>query len=157
MTILVISDSHGKTVSVKNLLDKYTRTANLVIHLGDHADDILRYTSDFSHLTIAAVSGNVDGYRAPIERIITLNERKILLTHGHVQDVKSGLDRLIFYAIERQVDVCLFGHTHEPVSFVHDGIFFMNPGSLGAPRPGGRAGYGLITLGSAVEGRLLPL
>ena len=56
---------------------------------------------------------------------------KILLTHGHYEHVKFGLERLKLKAKLNEADICIFGHTHERYMMVDQGILFINPGSLG--------------------------
>ena len=42
-------------------------------------------------------------------------------------------------ARERQADILLFGHTHQPLTDYDDGLYILNPGSLR-----GRGTYGLL-------------
>jgi len=170
MQILVISDSHGDAAPVKTLLDQYAGKLTTVIHLGDNVKDILKFEHLYPRLNIVAVAGNCDySAVAPRERILTLAGRRILLMHGHSHNVKMSCDRLIYYSMEKDVDACLFGHTHMSAIFTidkaaHDNgppsgeVFFMNPGSLCEPRGGSRAGYGIITIaGSNITGELIEL
>ena len=41
-----------------------------------------------------------------------------------------GLYRLVCAARERQADILLFGHTHQPLIDYDDGLHILNPGSL---------------------------
>jgi putative phosphoesterase len=160
VNILVISDSHREHLPVRKLLTVYAKQVGAVLHLGDHADDLLRYEKDFPDIEMLAVPGNCD-YPAfdKYEVVYRAGGAKILLTHGHRQQVKGGFDRLIQYARERKADACLFGHTHEPVMVANSGILFMNPGSLGKPRHPDKPGYGLlrVSVEGAVSGVLMTL
>jgi predicted phosphodiesterase len=62
--------------------------------------------------------------------------------------VKSGLTRITYYAKEKGVDACFFGHTHELTVFHESGIFFMNPGSLNFPRSLEKGSCGIVTISS---------
>ena len=147
MNILVISDSHHNHFPVKKLLTLYEKQIGFAVHLGDHDEDLLRYKRDFPHIEMQAVEGNCDGHCfADSHIILRINGKKILLIHGHLQNVKMGLTRLGFYAQEKEVDACLFGHTHKPVMFDDGPIFFMNPGSIGRPVYGEKPGYGLLRI-----------
>lgn len=160
MKILVISDSHGKTDSIPLLLECYNRKVHTVIHLGDNVRDLLQFESQYPTMSFIAVAGNCDFTTcAPRERIITLSSKQFLLTHGHNLNVKTSYNRLMYYSLEREVDACLFGHTHIPEVFSHDSVFFMNPGSISEPRGGSRAGYGLITIDNQgiITGELINL
>ena len=159
MKILVFSDSHGKVEPIPYLLDNYKGEVETVVHLGDNVDDLLQLQSDYSDINFVAVAGNCDfGTRAPRERILVFGSKKILLMHGHSHGVKSQYDRLMYYALEKEVDACLFGHSHFPIVFRHESVFFMNPGSLSEPR-GNKAGYGLLCIDSNgnITGRLIEL
>ena len=56
----------------------------------------------------------------------TLNEYSLL------SDQKERLQQLIDTAKEQKVDAALFGHTHRPYCEKIDGIWFLNPGSVGS-------------------------
>ena len=62
--------------------------------------------------------------------------RYILLTHGHLQNAKYGPDGLLRSARDNGCDLVIFGHTHEKLCEYHDGIYLVNPGSLGHPHDG---------------------
>ena len=147
MQILTISDSHGKVNSIRLLLQRYCSQVQTVIHLGDNANDILQFQHEYPALNMVAVAGNSDFCTSvPKELILTLDTRRVLLMHGHSHNVKMSYDRLIYYAQEKGVDACLFGHSHIPAMFSHGSVFFMNPGSVSEPRGLSKAGYGIITI-----------
>ena len=151
MQILAISDSHGKVDSIRLLLKRYAGVIQTVVHLGDNAKDLLQFQSEYSDANLVAVAGNSDFYTtAPKEIVLTLGSRRILLMHGHSRNVKMGYERLMYYAQEKEVDACLFGHSHIPAVFSHGPIFFMNPGSISEPRGMSKAGYGILTINGGV-------
>jgi len=160
MQILVISDSHGKIDSIPHLLKTYNRKVQAVIHLGDNFGDLLQFQSQYSAMDFIAVAGNCDfaSKDAPRERILAFGPKRVLLIHGHSLNVKASYNRLMYYSLEKEVDACLFGHTHIPEVFSHESVFFMNPGSLSEPR-GSRAGYGLLNIDNEgnITGRLIEL
>ena len=152
MNILLMSDTHGITSEIVKLLEQYKRDVELVCHMGDNAIDIQQFEHKYTqHYRMVAVSGNTDvNPTAHNEVIISLtaknNEvKKVLLTHGNKQYVKSGLDRLKYHAKSQGVDACFFGHTHYPHIEEANGIFYMNPGSLTAS-PGGFSYFGIVSL-----------
>jgi len=145
MKILVVSDTHGRLKRLKFLLDNNVNHVQMAIHLGDYARDLINMQENYPDINMVAVNGNCDAGDEPM-KILTLEGHRILLLHGHKYRVKSGLDRLIYFAKENEVDVCLFGHTHFQTMFTQDDILFMNPGSLVRPRSGSPAGYGLIEI-----------
>jgi hypothetical protein len=160
MNILVISDSHGDSQCVKALLERYAPNGQvqMALHLGDNAGDLLRYESEYPSLVMQAVCGNCDyGYEP--ERMLTLGSRRLLLLHGHRQNVKFTVDTLAYYAQERGADICLYGHTHRAAQLERGLVLLFNPGSVTEPRGGGRPTYGLLTVPKrgAVDGKIMKL
>ena len=74
---------------------------------------------------------------------VRLNNGKILMTHGHLYHVKSGIGFAVRNAIDRGMDVLLFGHTHEPLVDRQGALWIMNPGSI---RGWGTTTYGVMEL-----------
>lgn len=129
MKILVMSDTHG---CVNRAFAAHTRSepVDMVIHLGDGADDAeqLRAALD---VPVINVAGNCDpGSNAPRERLWECEGKQLLLTHGDAYQVKSGPAKLLRRAEELKVDAVLFGHTHLGMLEDHSGILLLNPGTL---------------------------
>ncbi len=143
MNILVVSDSHGNTDILEETVLRVR--PDLVLHLGDHYSDLEKLQRRCPQLRCIGVRGNCDAPGPEETRILTLEGKTLLLTHGHRQQVKLGLDRLWFAAREANADLCLYGHTHIPAQEQEGGITFFNPGSIGRGWP---PTYGLITLDS---------
>jgi putative phosphoesterase len=160
INILVISDSHRDVNAVRQVLTMYDKQIHMAIHLGDHDEDLSVCKRDFPSLETYAVAGNCDPYSAtPRERVLNVNGCHILLVHGHHQNVKTGTDRLAYYAEEKEINACLYGHTHTPAEFTRGPVYFFNPGSLGEPHAGGRPSYGLVTVSEdgVIKGKALTL
>ena len=51
-------------------------------------------------------------------------------------------------AEKRGAQLVLFGHTHQPYTAYHGGIYYLNPGSLGHPRAGAPS-YGVVDITAA--------
>ena len=58
----------------------------------------------------------------------------MLITHGDRYGVKYELNNLYYRALEAEVDIALFGHTHIPYMEEVKGIWLFNPGSASLPR-----------------------
>lgn len=130
MRILVLSDSHGSRRKVEQAIAQQP-TAEVVLHLGDGANDLEYIRYERPDLAFYQVCGNCDRCcEFPIEDTINLLEKTILFTHGHAFRVKYTLDDLDAYARKIGADVVLFGHTHRPVTGYEDGLYWMNPGAL---------------------------
>ena len=143
MKILVFSDSHH---SIGNMYDAVTQEKpDQILHLGDHYEDAEDLRSVFSHTAIQYVPGNCDyACDLPFERLLIISGVRIFMTHGHQYAVKSGLDRLICAAKEKNADIALFGHTHEGFLQTREGLTLMNPASCGCGT--GKPSYGKITV-----------
>ena len=64
--------------------------------------------------------------------------------HGHKYDVKNGIYRAYMRAAEKNAELLLFGHTHEPADLTQGNIRLFNPGSIGKGYP--RKTYGVINI-----------
>ncbi len=146
MKIGIISDTHGNMSSIKKTIPQL-RKCDLIIHAGDCVDDAeyLYYATD---VEVKSVKGNCDLYTSPesYELTFNINGKKFFLCHGHYYDVKYGLDSLLKFAKENDIDIVVFGHTHIPLYKVIDNIIFINPGSTIYPRAGSNKSFGILTL-----------
>lgn len=151
MKILVLSDSHGNGKIMANVVQKYKKTVDCVVFLGDCIRDCDAFVADFAK-PIYMVAGNCDyASQLPEELLIELGGKKVMMTHGHMYRVKVGYDNIITAAVANGADICLFGHTHAPVYFVKNGITFLNPGSINLPRGCIGKSYAIIEIvGGAV-------
>ena len=124
MKFLVLSDSHGN-------VDNMVRAVELVkphgiIHLGDGWRDVEELRELFPSLPLEQVPGNCDfGRFEALERVLILDDHRVLIAHGHTLGVKTGL----------------LGHTHVPLVDAASRPMMMNPGSIGDPR---RPTYGVL-------------
>ncbi len=148
MKIIAFSDSHRHYDRVHTLFDKTHLYADLYVFLGDGLDDLENMLYVYPEKKIKAVAGNCDfGHMEKLVDIIDCgNGHKALITHGHIQRVKWSLDELYRTAKDNGCDIALFGHTHEKKCQYRDGIYLVNPGSLGNPHDGGEPSYAVIDL-----------
>ncbi|MFU8792504.1 MAG: metallophosphoesterase family protein [Acholeplasmataceae bacterium] len=127
MTILITSDVHGRSDLLKAVIEKHK---NIELHI--NAGDMCLNQHIIDKYQVITVSGNNDYPKTqPNERVIELNHMRIYMTHGHIEHVKLGLERLKKKATDHKVHLCIFGHTHKRYLNVDDNIVFVNPGSLG--------------------------
>ena len=114
MKYLVLSDSHGN-------VDNMVRAVELVkphgiIHLGDGWRDVEELHQLYPRLPLEQVPGNCDfGRFEALERVLILDDHRVLIAHGHTLGVKTGLLRAQYRALEMNADILLFGHTHVPL------------------------------------------
>jgi len=133
MRILVCSDSHGSARNIMLAVDQQPK-ADAYVFLGDGVRDAECLL--FRNITAAPrpayiLRGNCDGAASyPLYETFQLAGKTIFCTHGHCDQVKFGLDVLLYRAEEHGADVCLFGHTHVPYIGYEAGIHLFNPGSV---------------------------
>ncbi|MBE6759082.1 MAG: YfcE family phosphodiesterase [Ruminococcaceae bacterium] len=138
MKILVVSDTHGRWGALYNVIQAHS-DAKVVIHLGDGYADLERIRPSFPDRVMMGVAGNCDFLAASGVRgsnVINIEGVDIFFTHGHSYRVKSGESLVEQAARARNAKICLYGHTHTPNNDVRNGLFIMNPGSIGEPRRG---------------------
>lgn len=142
--ILVLSDSHG---NLKNMIYAVKREQpDLIIHLGDCWTDAVRLRSQFPEIYMEQVPGNCDCQPEMLEKILRIEGFDVLICHGHTFNVKMSFLQLQYAAQERHVDVALFGHTHKVFYDKHNGVAYLNPGSIGAPGYEIPPSYGILWL-----------
>lgn len=130
MRWLVLSDVHGQVGALERVLELHP-TAD-VIFLGDGLREVEDAADRYPNRRFILVPGNCDwSSRLPATRVELLGGKRFFITHGHKYGVKYDLYSLQLAAKERQADVVLFGHTHTPYETYEDGMYFLNPGSLG--------------------------
>lgn len=142
MRILVLSDSHRRTANALNAL-RAQPTAEVVIHLGDGADDLERARLERQNTMFLTVAGNCDfASLLPYEITHTFDNTKLFITHGHKHSVKKDLFYLEEAARLEGAQIALYGHTHHPKIEYKDGLYLMCPGAICGNRPT----YGTIDL-----------
>lgn len=132
MRILVVSDTHGDFNTLRKVVNAHPE-ADIIVHCGDGSRDVDMLRTRFPEKRIINVRGNCDlgANDVSLTEIFMVQGKKIMVTHGHLFDVKYGLNRIIHEAKEDDVDVVLFGHTHKALADYDDGLFILNPGCGG--------------------------
>lgn len=148
MKLLILSDSHRNMRYMLQAID--CEQPNLIIHLGDHETDAIHLTEKNLDIPVWNVSGNCDYGIAPQIIVEDLEGVRFFITHGHQLGVKYGLLRAELSARERDANVLLYGHTHQPHCEWHNGLWIINPGTCSGRGP---VTYGVITVS---EGNIRP-
>ena len=92
MKILVISDTHGELKTAENVMLRHD-DVDLTVHLGDFYKDAKKL-EELTEKKILAVKGNCDGAYDDGEFAVLETEfGKIYISHGHLENVKSGFLR----------------------------------------------------------------
>lgn len=154
MKILVLSDSHGNLANMTEAVER--SSPRMVFHLGDCWRDAEKLHALFPGIPLEQVPGNCDFPPSePPERLLCLEDKRILLCHGHTYGVKQSLLTAGYAAEEQNLDLFLFGHTHRPLVDKRGKTLFLNPGSIGDYA---RPSYAIITiLDGKLDGRTVLL
>lgn len=131
MKYLVVSDNHGDRESLVELLATYKGKVDGMFHCGDSELE----PTDELWQDFLVVTGNCDYYpEYKKEQVVSIGSDTILMSHGHLTNVRFSLDQLLYRAQEVGANIALFGHTHELGVELIDGILALNPGSIRLPR-----------------------
>jgi uncharacterized protein len=159
MKIAVLSDTHLYQVTdeFQTVFDRYCNGVDLVIHLGDFVKhSILAFLEQHP---LEAVAGNMDDAyiqeRLPSRKIIKAEGCRIALIHGWgpAYDLRDRL-RSEFSG----VDAVLFGHTHQALELVENGVLWFNPGSVFTGRGVHPRSMGLLHIQDrSIRGEIVPL
>ncbi|MFA9466147.1 MAG: YfcE family phosphodiesterase [Velocimicrobium sp.] len=136
MKILIVSDSHGRNIYLKRVLEN-VGCIDLLIHLGDleGSENFLKENVD---CPIEMVSGNNDYFTSiDREKEIYIGPYKVLLTHGHRHNVNCGTECIKEWARTNQATIVMCGHTHIPIIDQNSDVIVINPGSISQPRQEG--------------------
>lgn len=142
MKLVVFSDAHGDRKVIQRIV-KFNMDADYYISLGD---------SELPHkflleLDVLAIKGNYPldaGF--VFEKILDVEGKKVLLTHGHKLNLSSGLIPMITYGTQQNVDIILYGHTHVARADRVQDLLMINPGSVSRPRSDNPPSYLILTI-----------
>jgi putative phosphoesterase len=149
LRIGVISDTHAHTLSeIPAAVLKALAGVDLIVHAGDFTERVvlegLRTLGN-----VKAVHGNMDSDELkqllPHQELFVVNGKKIGLTHGSGGPWGiAGRVREMF----GDVDIIIFGHSHEPTNqYIRESLLF-NPGRA-------RDSFGLVTIEDEIKAEII--
>jgi len=140
--ILVFSDNHRDREVVEQMLSRH-QDIDRIFSLGDSEMP----EHELSNLGIIGVRGNYPFEpKFPNDLTFEFLSVKILFTHGHTYNVKSGISYLYHQARSYDCQLVCYGHTHiYRIDDLGDVVLF-NPGSLTYPKYHAKKTYGLISI-----------
>ena len=110
--------------------------------------ETLRFLADGNRLRILGILSRQESCVCELIEQTGLTQP---LVSYHLRD--AGLVRRrrkaqwVYYSIEPDADVLVFGHTHKPWVREIEGVLFVNDGSVGKPKDGdSRAAWALLTV-----------
>lgn len=123
MKIIILSDSHGDSATMCDVIDK--ERPGMIIYLGDGIADTEALNVSFPNIELIKNLGNVDSHTID-ENWIKITEicgKRFLMTHGHTffterDFTQTGMaearSNILKYMGINNIDITLHGHIHEP-------------------------------------------
>ncbi|MFI3230048.1 MAG: metallophosphoesterase [bacterium] len=148
MKIMIISDSHGSNHYMLECIRVFEKDIDVIMHLGDHIDDVADIRKEFPKIETYAVAGNNDYGIESSESIVDIGKHRFFLTHGHKYSPYSGIDRLRYKGLEVGANVVLYGHTHATLAIKdeQEDLLVLNPGSISLPRSSNIKSFAILEL-----------
>ncbi|NJP36725.1 YfcE family phosphodiesterase [Alkalicoccus luteus] len=146
MKVLIMSDSHGWTNEVAEVVERHREEVEGVIHCGDS-----ELEAEAEELKgTAVVRGNCDMHSGfPEELTEEFAGLRFFAAHGHLLNVKTTEMNLLYKAEEQEADIVCFGHTHVPAAVQEKDTILINPGSMRLPRQYSDGTYVLLENGGS--------
>ena len=151
MRIGVLSDTHAASFAeIPEKIVSILSEVDMIIHAGDFtAKNVLDGLKQLGK--VIAVQGNMDSYELkrilPEKELITAGGRKIGIIHGW--GGPDGIENRIG-AMFNDVDIIVYGHSHQPKNEIIGDILFFNPGRA-------RNTIGILTVGDEVDGEIITI
>ena len=147
----MLSDTHVSSLEniPKKIIDSLS-AVDLIIHAGDFTTmEVLTGLKQLGE--VKAVQGNMDSYELknvlPVREILEIGNKRIGITHG------SGSPWRIEHRVRKifdqeQVDIIVYGHSHQSQNKVIEGVLFFNPGKA-------TSSFGILTIEENVKGEII--
>lgn len=152
-------DIGGYYYEHQKIYEEFLKLKNLIAIRGNH-DQLLidNYNNKHELIKLSLRYGNTylrkytDNYMKyisslPIYREIRILDKSICIMHGGIKDYLNERiypDSIINWESYNRHDIYFFGHTHYRMFRENKGKYLINPGSLGQPRDGKAASYGIF-------------
>jgi putative phosphoesterase len=156
MKIGVVSDTHSRPIP-PNLVKDFQKV-DLIIHSGDFCS-LKEYEFFRKIKDVKAVWGNMDEPALrkllPETQMIKCDKITIGLYHG------AGSRQMILQTVQEKfksekVDVVVFGHSHQSMNEVINGVLYFNPGSPNDTVTCKKCSYGILEVeGKKVSGTIV--
>lgn len=178
--ILVVSDSHGESELLEEIIQDFGPGCDVLVFCGDGICDIVaclerravnRHLCEAFPPVVAVVRGNGDAeqyavslttddngspvppFQLTVPRRVLFRAagRTILALHGHVHSVDFGTEMLASAASAMDADMVFYGHTHVPLREEIEATLIVNPGSCVRPRGGFPPSFAIVNFPGTTE------
>ena len=133
--ILILGDTHiSRFKDLPKKLVELIHNANWVIHTGDYTSrSVVESFIQAKKENFIGVYGNADPLNVreilPPKTILTISGIQIGIIHPYF----GGSETLLMRKIRKEfrgfnVNIVIFGHTHDPMIQYHNQVLFINPG-----------------------------
>ncbi|MCM8780353.1 MAG: metallophosphatase family protein [Candidatus Omnitrophica bacterium] len=162
MKIGVISDTHsiGNEICMPQKMIEDFKDIDMLIHAGDIVDLAFLNKLKDIYPNVKAVWGNMDPCEVrralPQKEIISLSKYKIGLMHGWGAPSKL-IDLLKQSFKDDNVNIIIFGHSHQPMNETIDGVLYFNPGSPTDKIFAPYNSYGIMRVNDRIEAEIIKL
>ena len=152
MNVLVLADTHvpDHARALPDALDRHLRWAELILHAGDVTDAAVLDELE-AHAPVRAVVGNIDrpnvAARGTAKRL-RLELEGVAVAMVHDAGARAGREPRLRSWFPGAA-VIVFGHSHQPVNELLDGVRFLNPGSPTWKRRAPQPTVARLVLGSS--------
>jgi len=152
LRIGVLADTHVCSFEdiPRKILDSLS-AVDLIIHAGDFTTvEVFNGLKQLGE--VKAVQGNMDSAEIkgmlPVKEVVEVGNKRIGITHGSGGSWK--MERRVRKIFDReQVDVIVYGHSHQSQNKVIEGVLLFNPGKA-------TASFGILTIGGeGVKGEII--
>ena len=150
MRFAILSDTHivKDLKKMERFIKEDLKDINYIIHAGDFKSYKV-YSLIKDHKEIIGVWGNNDGKSLrdilKEKEIIAVNGYKIGLYHGHGEKKNSILNTIEKFKSD-DVDIIIFGHSHQPIIKTYNKTLLINPGSITMKRKERWFSYIILTV-----------
>jgi putative phosphoesterase len=161
--ILIIGDTHMNSYQqLPSELKKQIIRSDWLIHVGDYISEQLLLTlREKKGSNFKGVYGNADPNSIreilPDVVIIEINGRKIGLSHPSSGGAENSTkNKVLSQFVKKNVDIIIYGHTHEAKIEISENILLINPGKayIESSSYTPEASYVLLTIGRKIKARL---
>ena len=158
MKVGVISDTHLKIfpASLGECIAKHFEDVDMILHAGDVVE--LSVLDFFSDKDLKLVAGNMDSWaikeRAPDKQVIPIEGFKVGLIHGWGSP--TGIEDRIISEFN-DIDILVYGHTHNASSFTRGGVLYFNPGSPTDKHFATDNTIGILEIGKRISSKIIKL
>ena len=133
--IVILGDTHVKSINeLPNEMMKEIKASDWVIHVGDYTFiEVLNGLIDLKGTNFKGVYGNADTKQIwekfQPKEIFEIEGKRIGITHPASGGSHENIEANIIKEFRKDnVDIIIFGHTHDPIIHYKENIIIINPG-----------------------------